>query len=122
MNDTEKKSLVLIVDDHRPVLRFIEINLKLNGFEVITTTSGAEALEIIKTENPDIMLLDIVIPELDGFEVLRQLRAFNQMPVIAISARSDNYNKAMELGANVFIIKPLNVDELSGRIKELLGR
>jgi DNA-binding response OmpR family regulator len=121
MNNTERKPLVLVVDDHRPVLRFIEINLKLHGYGVITTTSGAKALEIIKTENPDIMLLDIVIPELDGFEVLRQLRAFNQMPVIAISARSDNYSKALELGANEFIIKPLNVDELSGRIRELLG-
>ena len=121
MNNTEKKPLVLVVDDHRPVLRFIEINLTLHGFEVITTTSGAEALEIIKTEKPDIMVLDIFIPELDGFEVLRQLRTSNQLPVIAISASIDNYDKAMKLGANAFISKPFNVDDLAAKINTYIG-
>ena len=121
MNYTEKRPLVLVVDDHRHVLKFIEIKLKLHGFGVITTTSGEEALAIIEAEKPDIMLLDIVMPLIDGFEVLRRLRLINMLPVIAFSASISNYAKAMKLGANAFVTKPFNVDEVAGRIRGFLG-
>jgi two-component system KDP operon response regulator KdpE len=121
MNDTEKRPLVLVVDDHRHVLRFIEINLKLHNFGVITTTSGEEALAIIEAKEPDIMLLDIIMPGMDGFEVLRRLRSSSQLPVIAFSTSIANYDEAMKLGANTFISKPFNVYELEGQIKGFLS-
>ena len=120
MNYIGKRPLVLVVDDHQQVLRFIEINLKLHGFEVITTTSGVEALAIIDVEKPDIMLLDIVMPLIDGFEVLRRLRLFNELPVIAFSASISNCANAIKLGANAFVSKPFNVNDLAGKIRAFL--
>jgi two-component system KDP operon response regulator KdpE len=102
MNKIEKKQRVLVVDDHPKVLRFIEIDLKLHGYEVMTTVSGEEALELVKAGRADIMLLDIIMPGIDGFEVLRKLRNFTQLPVIAISASSANYDGAIQLGASDF--------------------
>jgi two-component system KDP operon response regulator KdpE len=122
INKTEKRKRVLVVDDHPKVLRFIEIDLKLRGFEVITTTSGEEALGLVKSAKPDIMLLDVIMPGMDGFEVLKKLRAFTQLPVIAFSASSGNYNGAMQLGANDFMIKPFQPDEMVSRIRALLNR
>ena len=121
MTYTQKRPLVLVVDDHRQVLRFVEINLKLHGFGVITTTSGEEALAIIRAEEPDIMLLDIVMPIIDGFEVLRQLRIFNQLPVIAFSASIANCAEAIKLGANAFVSKPFNINDLEGKIGAFLA-
>ena len=121
MNDTERKKRVLVVDDQRKVLRFVEIDLKLRGFEVVTTTSGKEALELIRSAKPDIMLLDIVMPGMDGFEVLRQLRAFSQLPVIAFSASIANYDEAIQLGANDFMSKPFKANDMVSRINAFLS-
>jgi two-component system KDP operon response regulator KdpE len=122
MSEAEKRKRVLVVDDHPKVLRFIEIDLKIRGFEVITTTSGDEALGLIKTAEPDIMLLDIIMPGVDGFEVLKKLRTFTQMPVIAFSASPGNQNDAIRLGANDFVNKPFQPEEMADRIKALLSR
>jgi two-component system, OmpR family, KDP operon response regulator KdpE len=116
-----KRTCVLVVDDHPKVLRFIEIDLKLRGFVVLTTTSGDEALELVKSARPDLMLLDMVMPETDGFEVLKRLRAFSQMPVIAFSASPGNYDEAIRCGANDFMNKPFKPDEMVTRIKALLN-
>jgi two-component system KDP operon response regulator KdpE len=121
MNAKGKKQRVLVVDDHPKVLRFIEIDLKIRGFEVTTTTSGSQALELVKSAKPDIMLLDIVMPGMDGFEVLRKLRDFTQLPVIAFSASPGNYHEAMRLGANDFIPKPFQPDEMASKIEALLS-
>ena len=118
----EKKWLILVVDDHPKVLRFIEIDLKLHCFDVITTTSGEEALKIVKSAKPNIMLLDIIMPGMDGFEVLRQLRAFSQLPVIAFSASSGNREDALRLGADDFMTKPFHPDDMVRRIEALLDR
>ena len=116
-----KKQCVLVVDDHPKVLRFIEIDLKLRGFEVITTTSGSQALELVESAKPDIMLLDIVMPGMDGFEVLKKLREFTQLPVIAFSASPGNYHDSVRLGANDFMPKPFQPDEMASKIKSLLS-
>jgi CheY-like chemotaxis protein len=121
MNDTQKKKRVLVVDDHPKVLRFMEIDLRLRGFEVITTTSGKEALDIVRSAKPDIMLLDIVMPGMDGFEVLRQLRTFSYLPVIAFSASIANHDEAMRLGANAFISKPFKINDMMSNINALLS-
>lgn len=121
MNKVEKKQCVLVVDDHPKVLRFIEIDLKLHGFEVVTATSGEEALELVKSAGPDIMLLDIIMPGIDGFEVLKKVRASSLLPVIAFSASPGNYAEAMRLGASDFMPKPFQPDEMVKRIKALLS-
>jgi len=118
--EKRKQQCVLVVDDHPKVLRFIEIDLKLRGFEVITTTSGSQALELVESAKPDIMLLDIIMPEMDGFEVLKKLRHFTQLPVIAFSASPGNYHDAMRLGASDFMSKPFQPDEMASKINSLL--
>jgi two-component system, OmpR family, KDP operon response regulator KdpE len=122
MNNIQRKQCVLVVDDHPKVLRFIELDLKLHGYEVMATGSGEKALELIKSGKPDIMILDIIMPGIDGFEVLKEMRGFSQLPVIAISASSGNYDGAIQLGANDFMTKPFEPDEMVRRIKTLLGQ
>ena len=121
MNAEAKKQRVLVVDDHPKLLRFIEIDLKVRGFDVITTTSGIGVLELVRSTKPDIVLLDIIMPGMDGFEVLKKLRDFTQLPVIAFSASPGNYHEAMRLGANDFVPKPFQPDEMVRRINTLLG-
>jgi two-component system KDP operon response regulator KdpE len=116
-----KKRRVLVVDDHPKLLKFIEIDLRLHGYEVTTLTSGEEALEQARCNCPDIMLLDIIMPGMDGFEVLRQLRTFTGIPVITISASATNYTDAIKLGANDFLAKPFEPEEMRRRIESLLG-
>jgi DNA-binding response OmpR family regulator len=122
MSESKKRRCVLVVDDHPKVLRFIEIDLKLRGFEVISTTSGQKAIELVQSAEPDIMLLDIIMPEMDGFQVLEELRTFTQLPVIAFSASPGNYDGAIRLGANDFMTKPFDPDEVARRIEAILSR
>ncbi|MDP3879245.1 MAG: response regulator [Dehalococcoidales bacterium] len=122
MTNVERKQCVLVVDDHPKVLRFVEIDLKLHGFDVITTTSGAEALELVNSIKPDIVLLDMIMPEVDGFEVLRRLRAFTRLPVMAFSASPESHRDAIQLGADDFVTKPFRPDDMARRIKALLSR
>jgi two-component system KDP operon response regulator KdpE len=121
MIEAAKKKRVLVVDDHPKVLTFIEIDLKLRGFEVICTSSGQEALELVSSAKPDIMLLDMVMPIMDGFEVLRKLRAVSELPVIAVSAHTSAAEEALRLGADDFLAKPFRPDELVNKIKALLN-
>jgi two-component system KDP operon response regulator KdpE len=120
MNAQVKKKLILIVDDEPGVLTFIEIDLKLRGFNVITTVSGEKALELVTARNPDIVLLDMIMPGIDGCEVLNRLRAFSDLPVIAFSASPGNQDHAMLAGANDFMHKPFDPDEMAERITTLL--
>jgi two-component system KDP operon response regulator KdpE len=116
----DNRKLILVVDDHPKVLKFIEIDLKLRGFEVISTTSGKEALELARSRKPDVVLLDMIMPGIDGFEMLKQLRIFTDLPVIAFSASSENQDEAMRLGANDFMHKPFDPDDMARRILEFL--
>ncbi len=109
-----------MVDDQPKVLKFIEISLKLRGFEVITTTSGEEALELVKSVRPDIVLLDIVMPGVDGFKVLEEIRIFSKLPVIAFSASPGNQQPALRLGADDFLHKPFSPDAAVRKIETLL--
>ena len=115
----QRKKRVLVVDDEPRLRAFVEIKLRLSGYEVIMATSGQEALDLVQSENPDIMLLDITMPGMSGFEVLRKLHTFTELPVIALSANPDTANEAMRLGANAFIAKPFDPDELVRKIREL---
>jgi len=121
MNDSKKKWRVLVVDDHPKVLRFIEVTLKLQGYDVMTASSGEQALDMVNSTKPDIMLLDIVLSGIDGFQVLEKLRTFTHMPVIAVSASHANHDNALRSGADDFIPKPFRPDELNRRIEALLA-
>jgi len=120
MAGVEEKKLVLVVDDHPKVLKFIEIDLKLRGFAVVSSTSGKEALELFKSRKPDIVLLDMVMPGIDGFGTLKELRTFTDLPVIAFSASPDNQDEAMRLGASDFVHKPFDPDDMARRISAFL--
>ena len=120
MSETPRKKCVLVVDDQLRVLKFIRIDLRLKGFEVLTAASGEEALKLLKSTKPDIMLLDLIMPDMDGFEVLKTLRAFSDMPVIAFSASPDKSDKALLAGANDFMAKPFRVEQLIKRIELLI--
>jgi two-component system KDP operon response regulator KdpE len=111
---------VLVVDDETPILRFVDASLKIAGYDVITTDSGEEALQLVKQEHPDILLLDIFMVPLSGFDVLHRLRKFSEVPVIAFSARSFVSDQALEMGASDFISKPFKPDELERRIRNIL--
>ncbi len=116
-----RKKRVLVVDDQPRVTRFIEIFLKLKGFEVVTARSGREALELVASSQPDIMLLDIVMPGMDGFEVMRRLRTFSRIPVITISASPGTGADADAAGADDFLLKPFQTEDMLKRINRLLG-
>lgn len=115
---------VLVVDDEIRMIGFIRMNLELEGYQVIEAHNGLEALEAIRTKLPDIVLLDVMMPDLDGFETLRMLREFSTIPVIMLTAKGEENDKVygLELGADDYITKPFGPRELSSRIKAVLRR
>lgn len=115
---------ILVVDDEPRMINFIRMNLELEGHQVIEAHTGLEALEAVRTKLPDIVLLDVMMPELDGFETLRMLREFTNIPVIMLTAKGDENDKVygLELGADDYIAKPFGPRELSSRIKAVLRR
>ena len=115
---------ILVVDDEPRMIGFIRMNLELEGHQVIEAHSGLEALEAIRTQLPDLVLLDIMMPDLDGFETLRMLREFSEIPVIMLTAKGDENDKVygLELGADDYVTKPFGPRELSSRIKAVLRR
>jgi DNA-binding response OmpR family regulator len=120
VEESGSRVLVLVVDDDVRILSFIRPSLRLAGYDVITATSGEEALNLVNSKKPSIMLLDIVMSPMDGFEVLKRLRTFSELLVIAISAHASTAEKAFSLGANDFVSKPFRPDELVKKIKALL--
>src|SRR5215204_6206463 len=117
-------SRVLVVDDEPRMIGFIRMNLELEGHQVIEAHNGLEALDLIRTQLPDIVLLDVMMPELDGFETLRMLREFSDIPVIMLTAKADENDivYGLELGADDYVTKPFGPRELSSRIKAVLRR
>jgi len=115
-----KKKKILLVDDEKAILNFLKIKLKVSGYDIVTAAGGQEALDLIDSASPDIMLLDIIMPGIDGFEVLKKMHTISPLPVIAFSAGQENAQKAMSLGAKDFIVKPFDVDVLVNKIKVLL--
>jgi DNA-binding response OmpR family regulator len=114
------KKRVLVVDDEPGIIQFVKINLALAGYEVITTLRGEQTLELVQSEKPDIVLLDILMTPMTGFDILMELRTFSQLPVIVFAARNDIGNMAIKDGANGFIAKPFKPDALIKKIREIL--
>ena len=115
----KSKSRVVVVDDQPKLSNFIRLGLTFDGFEVMTAESGQSCLEAVRSSIHDIILLDIRLPDIDGFEVLRQLRKFSQIPVIAYSATPEYSTLAFESGADAFLSKPFEMDELTDLIHRL---
>jgi len=120
MPNREGKLVVLAVDDHPSILRFVQIGLEMRGLETITADSGVKALDLAESQKPDIILLDVLLPDMDGLQVLRRLRALSQVPIIVFSAKYDAREESLRLGANEFVAKPFNTDHMVSRIRDLL--
>jgi len=115
---------ILIVDDELAILKLLRANLEANGFETIAAVDGAEALQTVERELPDLVILDIIMPKMDGFEVCRRLREWSQIPIIMLSVRGDMQDKVecFNLGADDYITKPFSAEELIARVKSVLRR
>ncbi|MCY4069969.1 MAG: response regulator transcription factor [Chloroflexi bacterium] len=124
INRIRKRKTILVVDDEPRMIGFIRMNLELEDHQVIEAHSGLEALDALRTQLPDLVLLDVMMPDLDGFETLRMLREFSDIPVIMLTAKGEENDKVLglELGADDYITKPFGPRELSSRIKALFRR
>jgi DNA-binding response OmpR family regulator len=115
---------ILVVDDEARMINFIRMNLELEGVQVFGALNGVEALDQVRKHIPDLILLDVMMPQLDGFETLRALREFSSVPVVMLTAKSeeDDVIRGLELGADDYITKPFSVRVLTSRIKAVLRR
>ncbi len=123
-NVQEDHPLVLVVDDESRIIRFVRINLEMEGFRVIEAHDGLEALEQVREKMPDIVLLDVMMPEMDGFEALRMIREISSVPVIMLTVRNAEEDKVrgLDLGADDYITKPFSPRELVSRVRAVLRR
>ena len=115
---------ILVVDDDPQVGRLVTLILEEDGFEVLHASSGEEALKVVAEHDPELVVLDIVLPGLDGYEVLRRVRANANVPVMFLSARDaeDERVRGLESGADDYLTKPFNSDELAARVRAILRR
>ena len=119
-----KRFSILLVDDEERILSFLKTKLKLLNYEVILAGNGIEALEQVQGQEPDLVVLDVIMPKMDGFQTLKELRSFSSVPVIMLSARGDDSDriKGLGLGADDYLPKPFNPDELVARIEAIRRR
>ncbi len=115
---------VLVVDDEPQILRALRINLRVRQYEVHTALTGAQALEVAARNPPDVVILDLGLPDLDGAEVIGGLRGWTAAPIIVLSGRADSTDKveALDAGADDYVTKPFNMDELLARIRAVTRR
>jgi two-component system KDP operon response regulator KdpE len=113
------KKRILIVDDDPAILRLLSTNLKARGYEVVTAANGEESLEAVQRDFIDLIILDLMMPKVDGVEVCRRIREWSEVPIIILSARGDENDKVkcLELGADDYLTKPFGIAELMARIK-----
>ena len=117
-------ALILVVDDERNIVQLVELYLSREGFRVESAANGRVALDKAKALKPDLVVLDLMLPEVDGLEVCRQLRKESDVPIIMLTARDDDVDKVvgLELGADDYLTKPFNPRELVARVKAVLRR
>lgn len=119
-----KKTTILTADDDPQLLRLITRNLQLEGYEVLPVSDGQQALEQIEQKSPDVVLLDVMMPRMDGFTVCLKVREFSSVPIIIVTARGQDQDKVrgLDLGADDYLTKPFSVDELLARVRAVLRR
>jgi len=115
---------ILAVDDEVRILNFLVSKLKSSGYDVLTATNGLEGLEQVKAQEPDLVVLDVLMPKMDGLAMLKELRSFSSMPVIVLTAKGADTDriKGLHLGADDYLPKPFNPDELVARIEAIRRR
>ncbi len=115
---------ILVVDDEKPIVEILKYNLEKEGFHVLTAFDGEEALNKVEEESPDLIVLDIMLPQKDGFAVCREIRAARDIPIIMLTAKEMEIDKVLglELGADDYVTKPFSAREVTARIKALLRR
>jgi DNA-binding response OmpR family regulator len=115
---------IMVVDDERNIVELARLYLKNEGYDVVVAADGRTALQHIRSAPPDLVVLDIMLPELDGWEVCKQVRQFSKVPIIMLTARGDDVDKivGLELGADDYMVKPFNPRELVARVKAVLRR
>jgi DNA-binding response OmpR family regulator len=113
-----------VVDDEALLVKGIRFNLHNDGYEVITGSDGAEAVELARSQSPDLIVLDVMMPRMDGLEACSKIREFSNVPIILLTARTDDMDKLLgfEQGADDYLTKPFNILELKARIRALLRR
>lgn len=123
-DDQFKNRMILVVDDEERMARFIRLNLEHDGFRVSEAYRGMEALEVLRDVMPDVVILDVMMPDIDGFEVLRMIREISSVPVIMLTAKGeeDDRVRGLELGADDYVTKPFSPRELVSRVKAVLRR
>jgi two-component system KDP operon response regulator KdpE len=116
--------LILVVDDEPRMIRFIRMNLELEGYQVIEARNGIQALEQVRQHLPDLVIMDVMMPEMDGFEALHMLREISTVPVILLTVKADEEDRVrgLELGADDYITKPFSPRELNSRVNAVLRR
>ncbi len=124
MSTASEKKLVLVVDDEPRMTKFVRMNLELEGYRVAEAADGLRALERVKNDLPDLVILDVNMPELDGFETLKLIRQTGNVPVIMLTVKADEEDriKGLELGADDYVTKPFSPRELASRVKAVLRR
>ena len=115
---------ILVVDDEALLVKGIRFNLKSDGYEVITGSNGQEAVELTKSEAPDLVVLDVMMPVMDGLTACGKIREFSDVPIILLTAKADDMDKLMgfDHGADDYLTKPFNILELKARVRALLRR
>jgi DNA-binding response OmpR family regulator len=121
---SSRKALVLVVDDDVRMLRMMKRMLELEGFQVLIASGGEAALKTFEKESPELVLLDIMMPDMDGYTVCQRIREFSQVPIIIVSARGDDQEKVegLDIGADDYVTKPFSASELAARVRALLRR
>ena len=115
---------ILVVDDEELLVKGIRFNLRSEGYEVISGTNGLEAVQLTQSQNPDLVVLDVMMPEMDGLAACSKIREFSNVPIILLTAKADDMDKLMgfDNGADDYLTKPFNILELKARIRALLRR
>lgn len=115
---------VLVVDDEPAILELVSFNLRKEGYDVLTASEGNAALSVFRAEKPDLVILDLMIPDPDGYEVCRQIRAESSVPVIMLTARTEERDrvKGLDIGADDYVVKPFSPRELLARVRAVLRR
>ncbi|MBY3790854.1 response regulator [Rhodococcus fascians] len=118
------KVRALVVDDEPQIVRALRINLNVRGFEVVSAATGGEALRVAANFHPDIVILDLGLPDIDGIDVIAGLRGWTDVPILVLSARTDSADtvEALDAGADDFVTKPFGMDELLARLRAALRR
>jgi DNA-binding response OmpR family regulator len=117
-------TLILVVDDEHLYRHLLKVNLEKEGYDVITASDGEEALDTISTKRPDLVILDLLMPRLDGFTTCERIRQFSNMPIIILTAKGDEQDRVagLNIGADDYVVKPFSATELVARVRAVLRR